>query len=33
MCMDIFKNGMERFQCFHIVFIYALLKVLKWVNF
>lgn len=33
MCMDIFKNGMERFKCFHIVFIYALLKVLKWVNF
>lgn len=32
MCMDIFKNGMERFKCFHIVFIYALLKVLKWVN-
>lgn len=29
MCMDIFKNGMERFKCFHIVFIYALLKVLK----
>lgn len=33
MCMDIFKNGMEWFKCFYIVFIYVLLKVFKWVNF